>query len=309
MKNIIQTSFILIITLIIIPTVTYFFDNGLSDTQWKALKYCLWVCSFSVMFCFILGELTGNNSQVDKLWSILPIIYSWQIAIIGGVSGSLILASTAVSIWGIRLTYNFSRRGAYKIRFWEGEEDYRWKVLREMSVFQPNWKWKLFNLFFICAYQNALIFLFTTPMIKLIGNETIAVKPITILFYVLILFFIYIEWLADQQQWDFQKAKQALINANEKLYPPFDKGFISIGLWKYSRHPNYTAEQMIWILFYLMCAFTSNEWINWTSTGALLLIILFQGSANFSESISSSKYPEYNLYQKNTGRFIPKIFK
>ena len=39
---------------------------------------------------------------------------------------------------------------------------------------------------------------------------------------------------------------------------------------------------------------------------AILLVLLFWGSSNFSESISASKYPGYKDYQKKVGRFIPR---
>ena len=43
----------------------------------------------------------------------------------------LVMMAVLVTLWGIRLTYNFSRRGAYTWKFWTGEEDYRWEVLRQ----------------------------------------------------------------------------------------------------------------------------------------------------------------------------------
>jgi steroid 5-alpha reductase family enzyme len=42
--------------------------------------------------------------------------------------------------------------------------------------------------------------------------------------------------------------------------------------------------------------------------GGLLLLILFQGSADFSENISAGKYSGYKEYQKTVGRFLPKLF-
>ena len=79
------------------------------------------------LFIYVLhikGELTGNVSQVDKLWSILPCIYAWEIALVYP-SPRLYLILLPITIWGIRLTYNFSRRGGYRWPPWTGEEDYR----------------------------------------------------------------------------------------------------------------------------------------------------------------------------------------
>jgi len=46
-------------------------------------------------------------------------------------------------------------------------------------------------------------------------------------------------------------------------------------------------------------------WANWSIAGAVLLVLLFIGSSNFSEEISANKYPDYKNYQKKVPRFIP----
>jgi steroid 5-alpha reductase family enzyme len=85
-----------------------------------------------IAYCFIVGELSRNNSQVDKLWSIVPIYYVWHMTLLAPeLSERMVLMAVLVSIWGARLTFNFARRGAYTWRFWAGEEDYRWEELRK----------------------------------------------------------------------------------------------------------------------------------------------------------------------------------
>jgi steroid 5-alpha reductase family enzyme len=49
-------------------------------------------------------------------------------------------------------------------------------------------------------------------------------------------------------------------------------------------------------------------YINWSLAGALLLILLFQGSSNFSEEVSAGKYPRYKEYQQRVPRYIPKFW-
>jgi len=39
--------------------------------------------------------------------------------------------------------------------------------------------------------------------------------------------------------------------------------------------------------------------------GALLLMVLFQGSSAFAEEISSAKYPEYARYCQQVSKFFP----
>ena len=302
--NILRTALLLIVTLIVVPVFSYYFGTPLNEISVEALTLLAKICLGAIIYCFVLGELTGNNSQVDKLWSLLPIVYVWVVAHYGGYSTRLIVMASLVSLWGIRLTYNFSRHGAFTIRFWEGEEDYRWAVLRARPEFQAKWKWTLFNLFFICGYQQILILLFTLPIIIALQFNEVPFGNYDMIIAGLMLFFIIYETIADNQHWKFQSEKWKKIKANIDLEGDYKKGFLDKGLWAFSRHPNYFAEQAIWLSFYLFSITASSEWLNWSIAGCLLLIVLFQGSSNFSEEISTEKYPLYKEYQKRVPRFF-----
>ena len=143
----------------------YYLDPSLTETQWHLIKVGGGSALIVATICFLLAELTGNCSQVDKIWSVVPIIYVWEYAHLTNYHPRFVLMAILVTLWGARLTYNFSRRGAYSWKFWSGEEDYRWEVLRKMPMFNARWKWTLFNLFFISFYQNILIWLITVPAI------------------------------------------------------------------------------------------------------------------------------------------------
>jgi len=302
--KIIQTASLLIITLIVVPIFSYFFGTALNEVSVNALNTLVKITAVAIAYCFIVGEITKNNSQVDKLWSILPIVYVWIVADYGDYSPRLLLMAILVTLWGLRLTYNFSRHGAFTIRFWEGHEDYRWAVLRAKPEFQGKWKWTLFNLFFICGYQQILILLFTLPIVMALQFNDAPLGVFDWVIGLAMLFFIVYETVADQQHWNYQSKKWKKINNNEALEGDYKKGFLDKGLWSFSRHPNYFAEQAVWVCFYLFSISASHQWLNWSVAGCLLLIILFQGSANFSEEISSGKYPAYADYQKRVSKFI-----
>jgi steroid 5-alpha reductase family enzyme len=121
----------------------------------------------------------------------------------------------------------------------------------------------------------------------------------------LMLFFIGYETAADIQQWNFQSKKRAMVKAGQEPRGDVAKGFIDTGLWAYSRHPNYFAEQSIWVVFYFFSVAASGQWFNWSIAGCLLLIVLFQGSSAFSEEISGGKYRGYKAYQERVPRFVP----
>ena len=295
----------LMATVILLPIAAYFLGTPPNQTQLSILKSTAWIVLGVIAYTFIVGQLTGNNSQVDKLWSIVPIIYAWYMTYLGGWNERMILMSVLVTIWGARLTYNFARRGAYTWKFWEGEEDYRWEILRKKPGFKNPVIWLIFNLLFICFYQNVLIFLFTIPILSALATHTNEIGIIDGLLAGQFIRLVILEFKADQQQYDFQTEKYRRINAGEDL-GEYTDGFVSTGLWSKVRHPNYAAEQAIWITFYAMSIAATGEWLNWTIAGCILLVILFKGSADFSEEISASKYPAYKEYQKSVGRFIPK---
>ena len=71
-----------------------FVFNGfdlLTATQIKTLEVLGIICGASAAYCFIAGEISRNNSQMDKLWSVLPIAYVWVIAGMGGMKPRLII--------------------------------------------------------------------------------------------------------------------------------------------------------------------------------------------------------------------------
>jgi steroid 5-alpha reductase family enzyme len=299
-----KIALFLIFTLIAVPIITFYYDEPLTAIQIESLTTQLIVYAIAAAICFVLSSLTDNYSQVDKLWSIMPVPYVWIAAHFDNYSPRLVLMAVLVTIWAIRLTYNFGRRGGYSIKFWTGEEDYRWSILRAKPGFEQKWKWVIFNLLFISAYQMALILLMTLPTVKATGS-TVELNLVDYGLAAIILGLICIEFIADHQQYQYQQKKHLLKASNQEIPEYYKVGFTHTGLWSRMRHPNYMAEQSIWIVFYFFSVIATGHWINWSLAGALLLMLLFKGSSDFSESISLNKYPLYAKYQKEVGRFLP----
>jgi steroid 5-alpha reductase family enzyme len=118
---------------------------------------------------------------------------------------------------------------------------------------------------------------------------------------------------ADQAQWNYHKAKGAYQKTakvptdHKYTREQLDRGFNTTGLFAWSRHPNFAAEQAFWVSLYQWCCMESLTYINWTAAGAFGYLILFQASTILTESISAGKYPEYKVYQERVGKFLPKI--
>ena len=298
----------LILSLIVLVYLIFYgniFEFELNKFQMSVFKDSVIIYLFLTGLCFLVGEISKNYSQVDKVWSIAPMIYVWFFTYHSDFNLRMMLMSILVTIWGIRLTYNFARKSGYSIYFWRGEEDYRWKILKErVPIFNIKIVWSIFNLLFICLYQMGLIFLFSLPVLAAWQGDSSALNIYDLIIAILMLSFIITESIADKQQFEFQSNKYKKIDNNESLTGDFKRGFLSNGLWSISRHPNFISEQLIWVTFYLFSISATGVYLNWSIIGCVLLIILFYNSANYTESISEKKYPDYKQYKKKVSIFL-----
>lgn len=144
------------------------------------------------------------------------------------------------------------------------DEDYRWAILRSQL---PAWLFQLTNITFIAAIQNFLLLLLGMPAFTAaalqphtdlsLSDYALAITALTILG---------LEFVADNQQYAFQTYKHAyLAHVKGEKGEPYDekkqwllarldwtpsdarRGFVTKGLWRYSRHPNFACEQTFWV--------------------------------------------------------------
>jgi steroid 5-alpha reductase family enzyme len=253
----------------------------------------IWIAAAVCAFVWIASLITKDTSWVDRIWSIVPVVYVWVFAAFAGLGDPrLDVMAVIVTIWGARLTFNFARKGGYN-----GVEDYRWAVLR--GQMKP-WQFQLFNVFFITIYQNVILLLIALPAFTAYENRT----PFTALDVVLTVLFVAFtagETTADQQQWNFYGRRQAEIDAGRT---PAQR-FLQKGLFRVSRHPNFFFEQAQWWVLFFFGASAAGSILQWTVAGPLLLTILFIGSTIFTENISRGKYPEYADYQRRVSPIVP----
>jgi steroid 5-alpha reductase family enzyme len=248
------------------------------------------VAGAACALAWVLSLVTRDHSWVDRLWSVLPVVYVWIVASHGRpLDPRLVLMTVLVTLWGARLTANFARKGGYT-----GTEDYRWAILRGRM---PRWAFELFNLLFIVLFQNAVLVLITLPAFAVAAGPTRPLGPLDAVAAAAFVLLLAGETIADQQQWSFHRRKAA---------PNYEgPRFLQTGLWRFSRHPNFFFEQAQWWVFYAFAATATGSLLHWSIAGPLLLSALFVGSTAFTESITLARYPEYSAYRATTSRTIP----
>lgn len=142
-----------------------------------------------------------------------------------------------------------------------------------------------------------------------------AADPIDLYWALAILLIVSVEYIADNEQWNFHLAKHEYQktarvpaeygHSREEL----DRGFLTTGLFSLSRHPNYVAEMSVWVTLYAWSCYASQTYWNWAASVVVAYIGIFLGSTPLTEAISISKYAEYKEYQKGVGMFLPNPIK
>ena len=236
---------------------------------------------------FISGTIVRNSSMYDPYWSVGPIVIGavWlSFAATGDEALRAWLALGLVALWGLRLTYNCFRRWTDM-----SHEDFRYQDFRA--------KWGrhywFVDLFGIQLLPTTLVFLACLPLWPAMTIMEHPLGWLDILAVIVTLGAIIIETVADENLQTFLKSD-----------PP--KGAVcKVGLWQYSRHPNYFGEIMFWWGLYLFALAIDPAWW-WTGIGALAITLLFVfASVPMMEVRKREKRPDYDEQVKGISKIIP----
>lgn len=306
-----------------VPGLVHALRTAQSPVGAAPLAAALWFSMLCALWAYVRSNITGSTSQVDMMWSLLPPAYvTWFAALAfytSGASPRLAVMTALALAWSIRMTYNFARKGGYS-----GVEDYRWPVLRR-RISNPI-LWQLFNIGFVSIYQNLLLLSLALPAWAVFLRSQSAWTAVDTAALSMFLMFLLLETVADEQQWRFQCRKHALTLVQRAQHPNPDirRGFLTSGLFRFSRHPNFFAEQGMWWAFYLFAVGavlgeqknpawwrvifqgSAVPFFHWSIIGPVQLTLLFQGSTWLTEQLSLEKYGDlYRAYQRRTSRLIP----
>jgi steroid 5-alpha reductase family enzyme len=261
--------------------------------QGNPLLTVLSITACTALASFFFGWATGDYSWTDRLWSTVPVGYGWIYAYASRFSAPSTLAAAMVTLWGIRLTANFARKGGYS-----DKEDYRWPILRQRI--SGRFAWQAFNFLFIACYQQLLFVCFTLPLWALSVAPAPASGTASWACVAAMLLFLVLETAADLQQFDFQMAKHGHRERKPEIKAEYEQGFLSSGLFSRSRHPNYLGELGFWwsVYAYAVAAHIPSAVV--ALAGPVLLTLLFVGSTIFTEQITASKYPLYEQHKRHS---------
>ena len=253
-----------------------------------SLIVILCTCVLVILFglCSLIAERTSNYGIVDILWS-----YSFGIVVllffylIHAATSSQLLITGLVLTWSIRLGTHLLIRVVNH----HPKEDVRYAQLR--IEWSKNLKLKMACFFQIQAISVVLL---CTPFYFIFANASNNLGYIEIAGSLLWVIGVAGESIADLQLSRF------------KNNPLNHKEVCSQGLWRYSRHPNYFFEWIIWVSYFIIACSTPYGWLSIISPAIILYLLLTKTGVPMAEKQSLlSKKEKYSNYQKTTSVFFP----
>ena len=254
-----------------------------------ALDYWLYpdlFCSFLSIIAlmgivWIISLIVKDASIVDIFWGPCFIIYGLSVNYsIGETSERALLALGLVSLWALRLALHIGTRNIA----WRKEAGQQW------------WWLSFFRVFYL---QGCLAYLVGVPLYFAHTNPatltTLEIVICTTIFGLGLLW----ETISDVQLKSFRK-------------DPNNKGKIcTVGLWKYSRHPNYFGDLMCWIG---LSTFTISSMdtlsIALSAGGPLIMgLIFYKITGPMMDQMMIKSRVGYQDYIKESNMLLPNLMK
>ena len=238
---------------------------------------------FFMTFVFFLAQLQEDNSIVDIAWGLgFVIIAIYTFFASGSLLPRQVLVTLLTVIWGLRLAVHIYMRKRGR------GEDFRYKKMRK------DWGDKLIvNSFFKIYMLQGLIMLAVAAPIILVNHAYSASYG----FFDNLGLFVWslgltIEVLADRQLEEFKQKRLA------------KSEILKTGLWKYSRHPNYFGEALLWWGVYIIAFTSPNGSLAVISPLTITFLLYFVSGVPLLEKRYKNN-EAYQRYAKKTSKFVP----
>ncbi len=201
-------------------TLVYILATAIGIAVYRALPLSWWLSllvadAAATVAIFVFSLIFGNASVYDPYWSVQPpvilVAFAWgrELTVLG------VLLLVAVSYWAIRLTANW----AYTFGNLN-HQDWRYTMLHEKTgILYP-----IINFVGIHMVPTMVVYGCILPAVYAL-REGLTANMGSILFLCLSVGAATLQGIADIQMHRYRKNRTT--------------PFIRVGLWKYSRHPNY----------------------------------------------------------------------
>ena len=241
-----------------------------------ALMIVTWVTSLALK----------NASIVDIVWGLGFVLVAWtvRLTVDQGDSKRQWLLVAMTTIWGLRLAIHLF------VRNHGAGEDYRYRAMRKH--YGP--RFGLISLGTVFGLQGVLMFVVSLPVQLGQADPTPKIGVIAIIGLVVWLVGMFFETVGDLQLTAFKR-------------DPANKGKVmNVGLWRYTRHPNYFGDACVWWGIGLVAAETGAG--AWGLIGSALMTFLLRrvSGVTLLEKSLVKRREGYAAYVAATSPFVPR---
>lgn len=245
-----------------------------------------WALAFLVMFVlWLVQRRTGNAGIVDVGWAaVTGGLAVWHAALGDGEIGRRLLVGALGAVWGGRLALYL-----WRDRIWKQPEEGRYVTLRKQ------WSPHADRAFFVFFQAQALAALaLSLPFALAAVSQRPLPAPTDWIGLSLVAIGVAGESIADRQLERFKR-------------DPANRGkTCRVGLWNWSRHPNYFFEWILWCGFGVLGL--AGPWgiAPFVAPVLILCSILFVTGIPPTEAQAlASRGEDYRRYQRTTSPFLP----
>ena len=269
----------------IVVTLVYILAAAVGIAVYFALTFDWWLSLLiadvaATVATFVFSIAFKNASVYDPYWSVQPPVILVAFAVGRELTLLGVLLSVAVSYWAVRLTANWGYTFADL-----NHQDWRYTMLREKTgAFYP-----IINFVGIHMVPTLVVYGCILPAVYAV-REGLAANIASVLFLCVSLGAATMQGIADIEMHKFRKNRNG--------------AFIRNGLWKYSRHPNYLGEILMWWGVGLsVVSAAPHAW--WLLSGAVANTVLFLAVSIPMADGRQSRKEGFREYKEQTRMLLP----
>lgn len=225
---------------------------------------------------YLVALARRDNSLADIAWGIGFILIALLATLLAGPSVPGLVATALVTIWGLRLSWHIARR--------HRGEDPRYAQWRK------EWTWVKTRAFFqVWMLQGLLMLLVSAPVIHVIMARP-APSLWTVIGALVWAVGFFIETVADAQVRRWKRRGGS--------------GLYTDGLWRYSRHPNYFGEALLWWGIWLIALGAPGGWMTIYGPLSITFLLRFVSGVPLTERRYAGR-EGWDAYKRRTNAFVP----
>lgn len=234
---------------------------------------------------WLLSVWRRDASIVDVFWGLGFVLVAWlSYALGGGYPARKLLVCVLATVWGTRLAVYLLWRN------WGQGEDYRYRAMRA----RYGGRFPIVSLYLVFGLQGVLMWLVSLPLqVTQIAPQPAHLTALDAAAATLWATGMFFEAVGD---WQLARFKADPVNRGRVM----DRG-----LWRYTRHPNYFGDALVWWALFLTAAATPGGiWVVFSPVIMTALLLRVSGVPLLERKLVKTR-PQYAEYARHTSAFIP----